>query len=137
MTTFRVFGLVLAMLLVPFAALANTCTTSTVTGTYVVTFSGIDNQGFVRADVSVLTVTAANSSGIGSFSGTDFISPRGVPPTSRAVAGTYQIFSNCWVTLTDGTINYTGYVSDNGEFVQFSTAFDAASQLSGVARRAH
>jgi len=120
---------------------ATVCVNSTVFGTYVLTLAGVDAEGRSISNLVVATFAIADVNGNGTFSGTIFHNERGQPPATLAALGTYQILSNCWITirmpeLVGTTIRLdalTGFVSQGGALIIFASPFDSAVQLSGVA----
>ena len=117
-------------------AQAATCFTNTLNGVYVYSLAGAGPDGVPRSEMGVVTIAPANANGVGTFSGTTFISFRGFAPFSGPTFGSYQIFENCFVSFSAPTGPFLGYVSDAGAFLQFASPFDSFTQLTGVARRA-
>ena len=117
-------------------ARAATCFTDTLNGTYVYSLAGVGPDGFDRSEMGVVSISSTNADGIGSFSGTSFLSVRGFEPDSGPTSGFYQLFANCFVTFNTPAGQFMGYVSDAGAFLQFASPFDSFTQLTGVARRA-
>jgi hypothetical protein len=120
----------------PDDAQAATCFTTTLGGTYVYSLAGVGPDGLVRSEMGVVAITVADASGFGTFSGTSFLSVRGLAPDSGPTSGSYQIFPNCFINFAAPAGLFMGYASDNGAFVQFASPFDSGTQLTGVARRA-
>ena len=116
---------------------AATCSPDTVSGVYVYSLAGVGPDGFPRSEMGVITVHPANTNGLGSFSGTVFMSVRGDAPFSGSTSGSYQLYANCFAAFSAPAGLFMGYVSDAGDFIQFASPFDSFTQLTGVARRAH
>lgn len=138
-----VIGLVLgALLLVPFTpAHAIVCNNSTVLGTYIFTFSGVDAEGNTLSSLAVANLANGDANGNGAITGTLYLNERGVGLQTRGLVGNYQILTNCWITIrfqeqvgTTFRLNaLTGFVTLSGGLITFASPFDGGVQLSGNA----
>ena len=134
--TLGAFGIIVIVVMAFFTdAQAAPCFTNTLGGTYVYTIAGVGPDGYPRSELGVVNVSPANINGMGTYSGTGFLSLRGFEPESGPTSGTYQIFSNCFNNFAAPAGRFLGYASDGGAFIQFASPFDTGTQLTGVARR--
>jgi hypothetical protein len=132
-----------SFLLVAPALASAVCVPTTLMGSYVYTLAGVNAAGFTVSEMGVISVTSTDSQGVGSFTGTGFFSPRGLPPGAEGITGLYQLGQNCFVTfLISERIGsqtrfdtITGFVTDNGLTVLFASISDPTVQLAGLAKR--
>ena len=136
-------ALVLVLLLgAPVAAPSQviiTCGSFTLLGDYVATLGGVDARGDNVTRLLFLNFQSSNAQGLGQYTGTMYVNPRGKDRTQVNIFGNYQIFVNCMVHIfiADGSsINtVSGFLTDFGEQAVLSSAFDPEAQLTGTLKK--
>ncbi len=140
----RIAGCLVVIALIlcsPHPSHAVVCVSTSVQGTYVMTFGGVDAAGSTVSNLAVATFGTGDTNGNGTLTGTLFVNERGQPPRTQALVGAYQIQSNCWITIriqdtVDDVLRFnglTGFVANAGALIVFSSPFDAGVQLTGLA----
>ena len=120
-------------------AAAQTCSSFSLIGSFIVTLGGVNAAGRDVTMLASVTLGAANATGVGSMTGGMFVNERGSALQQVQIASSYQIFTNCVVHLfvPDGgrTAAVTGVAVQNGELILLSSIFDPPVQLTGTARK--
>lgn len=120
-------------------AAAQTCSTFTLAGSFVLAIGGVNAAGRDVTMLGSVTLGATNAVGVGLMSGAMSVNERGSALQEVQIASTYQLFANCVVYLfiPDGgrTATVTGIALDTGRFLPLASVFDPAVQLTGTAQK--
>jgi len=120
-------------------AAAQTCSTFTLVGSFVMTIGGVNAAGRDVTMLASVSLGATNALGIGLMTGAMSVNERGSALQEVQIASTYQLFPNCvvYVFLPDGgrTATVTGVALDTARFIPLASVFDPAVQLTGSAQK--
>jgi hypothetical protein len=145
MTCRRVAGailLVAGVMLLGVGAEAASCSSATLSGSYVLTFGGVTASGAPVSGLAGVVVEVVDIFLQGELRGSAVINQRGstINILQEEVQGSFFVYEDCFLGMTLaieplGSLALVGFVHEDGRWIQFSSLFDPAVQITGVAHR--